>query len=118
MKEEKFIKLNDKIKALNSTRVFKKITPKGDLSWYIKWVASLMLMIAVCFRAADFNHMFDLYFSFLGTSGWLIVGFLWHDRALIFLNAVAIAVFLMGIINYHLVEDCPNCMIPLNNWPI
>ena len=38
---------------------------------------------------------------------------LWHDRALIFLNAVAIAVFLMGILNYHLAEECENCMIPL-----
>ena len=26
-------KLDDKIKALNSSRVFKKVTPKGDLSW-------------------------------------------------------------------------------------
>ena len=34
------LKLNDKIKALNSTRVFKKITPKYDASWYIKWVSS------------------------------------------------------------------------------
>ena len=81
-------KLDDKIKKLNSSRVYKKVTPRGDLSWYIKWVASLMLMIAVCFRAADFSHMFDLYFSFMGTIGWLVVGFLWHDRALIFLNAI------------------------------
>ena len=34
-------KLDDKIKALNSTRVFKKATPKGDISWYIKWVACI-----------------------------------------------------------------------------
>ena len=95
---EKFIKLNDKIKALNSTRVFKKITPKGDLSWYIKWVASLMLMIAVCFRAADFNHMFDLYFSFVGTLGWLWVGILWHDRALIMLNGALATLLFTGFI--------------------
>jgi hypothetical protein len=30
-------KLDDKIKQLNSSRVYKKITPKGDLSWYVKW---------------------------------------------------------------------------------
>ena len=29
-----------------------------------KKAASIMLMIAVCFRAADVSHMFDLYFSF------------------------------------------------------
>ena len=98
---EKVKKLNDKIKELNSSRVFKKITPRYDLSWYIKWVASVMLMVAVCFRAADFSHMFDLYFSFLGTIGWLIVGFLWHDRALIFLNSIAIFVFASGLITHY-----------------
>ena len=94
-------KLDDKIKALNSTRVFKKVTPKGDLSWYIKWVSSILLMIAVCFRAADSHHMYDLYFSFAGTTGWLAVGMLWHDRALIFLNAAAMSIFLTGIINWY-----------------
>ena len=104
-------KLDDKIKALNSTRVFKKVTPKYDLSWYIKWIASVMLMIAVCFRAADVSHMFDLYFSFLGTIGWLVVGFLWHDRALIFLNAILSTVLLIGILTE--LTTCSNCMIPL-----
>ena len=104
-------KLDDKIKKLDSTRVFKKITPKGDLSWYIKWIASVMLMIAVCFRAADVSHMFDLYFSFLGTLGWLVVGFLWHDRALIFLNAILSTVLLIGILTE--LTKCADCMIPL-----
>ena len=108
---EKVKKLNDKIKELNSSRVFKKITPRYDLSWYIKWVASIFLMIAVCFRAADFSHMYDLYFSFLGTIGWLIVGFLWHDRALIFLNAILSTVLLIGILTE--LTACSDCMIPL-----
>ena len=33
-------KLDDKIKKLNSSRVYKKVTPRGDLSWYIKWASS------------------------------------------------------------------------------
>ena len=79
-------KLDDKIKDLKSTRVFKKVTPKYDLSWYVKWVSSVLILTAVCFRAAGEFHMFDLYFSFAGTIGWLWVGILWHDRALIMLN--------------------------------
>jgi len=118
MKDEEFNhadrpyqKLDDKIKELNSTRVFKKVTPKGDLSWYVKWIASIMLMIAVCFRAADVNHIYDLYFSFAGTMGWLVVGFLWHDRALIFLNVILSTVLLTGILKAML--SCSDCMIPL-----
>ena len=92
-------KLDDKIKDLKSTRVFKKITPKYDLSWYVKWVSSVLILTAVCFRAAGEFHMFDLYFSFAGTIGWLWVGILWHDRALIVLNAVSVAIYGVGIMN-------------------
>ena len=46
-KEEVRKKLDDKIKELNSTRVFKKITPKGDLSWYIKWISSIFIIIGM-----------------------------------------------------------------------
>ena len=56
-------KLDDKIKDLKSTRVFKKVTPKYDLSWYVKWLSSVLILTAVCFRAAGGFHMFDLYFS-------------------------------------------------------
>ena len=64
-------KLDDKIKALNSTRVFKKITPKFDLSWYVKWVASIFILNQqfVLGQLVEFN-IFDLYFSFIGTLGW------------------------------------------------
>ena len=94
-------KLDDKIKDLKSTRVFKKVTPKYDLSWYVKWISSVLILTAVCFRAAGGFHMFDLYFSFAGTIGWLWVGMLWHDRALIFLNSIAIFVFASGLITHY-----------------
>ena len=93
-------KLDDKIKDLKSTRVFKKITPKYDLSWYVKWVSSVLILTAVCFRAAGGFHMFDLYFSFAGTIGWLWVGILWHDRALIVLNSIGVALLGLGLLKH------------------
>jgi hypothetical protein len=48
-------------------------------------------------------YPYNLYMHLVGVSGWFVVGMLWHDRALIFLNAVAIAVFLMGIIKYYII---------------
>ena len=101
MVKEAYKKLDDKIKELNSTRVFKKITPKYDVSWYIKWISSILLTVAVCFRAADANHMFDLYFSFAGTLGWLWVGILWHDRALMVLNTSLAMVLMIGILKTY-----------------
>ena len=94
-------KLNDKIKELNSTRVFKKITPKGDLSWYVKWTSVLLILIATTARATGTIPQVDLWFGLFGTIGWFWVGMLWHDRALIFLNGVLVTLIFTGLLNYY-----------------
>ena len=93
-------KLDDKIKALNSTRVFKKVTPKGDLSWYLKWASSVFIIIAMALTSANL-YPINIVFHLIGVAGWLIVGMMWHDRALIFLNGVAIFVFASGLLNHY-----------------
>ena len=99
-KDEVYRKLDDKIKDLKSTRVFKKVTPKGDLSWYIKWASSITLIIAMLFTSANMFPV-NLWIANLGFIGWLIVGMLWHDRSLIVLNAVSLAIYSLGILNYY-----------------
>ena len=99
-KEEVRKKLDDKIKELNSTRVFKKITPKGDLSWYIKWVSSIFIIIGMALTSANLFPI-NIIIHGIGVAGWLVVGMLWHDRALIFLNAVAIFVYATGLLNHY-----------------
>ncbi|MDA9992062.1 hypothetical protein N9E03_00100 [bacterium] len=94
-------KLNDKIKELDSTRVFKKITPKGDLSWYVKWSSVLLILIATTARATGTIPQVDLWFGLFGTIGWFWVGMLWHDRALIFLNGVLVTLIFTGLLNYY-----------------
>lgn len=99
--EQEYKKLDDKIKELNSTRVYKKITPKGDLSWYIKWSASVVILLAVmCRSVPEVPKIFDLVLSFHGCAGWLVVGMLWHDRALICLNGVLLFILGSGILTY------------------
>ena len=93
-------KLNDKIKALNSSRVFKKVTPKGDRSWYLKWASSVFIIIAMALTSANL-YPINIVFHLIGVTGWLVVGMLWHDRALIFLNGVAIFVFATGLLNHY-----------------
>ena len=93
-------KLSDKIKALNSTRVFKKVTPKGDLSWYLKWASSVFIIIAMALTSANL-YPINIVFHLIGVAGWLIVGMMWHDRALILLNGVAIFIFASGILNFY-----------------
>src|SRR6056300_2078004 len=91
-------KLDDKIAKLNSSRVYKKVTPRYDLSWYIKWASSLLLIVAMVMTSTNI-YPWNLYPAIVGMVGWLIVGLLWHDRALIVLNAISMAIYAMGIIN-------------------
>ena len=99
-KDEVYRKLDDKIKDLKSTRVYKKITPKGDLSWYIKWVSSIFIIVGMALTSANIFPL-NIYIHGIGVTGWLIVGMLWHDRALIFLNGVAIFVYATGLLNHY-----------------
>lgn len=76
-----------------------KQTPKFDLSWYIKWASSFFILIAVACRASGGDLVFyDLIFSFIGTAGWLWVGLLWNDRALIMLNAALVTILASGLV--------------------
>ena len=93
-------KLDDKIKKLNSSRVFKKVTPRYDLSWYIKWASSILLIIAMVLTSANVQPI-NLFVANVGFIGWLVVGMLWHDRALIVLNSISLAIYTLGIINYY-----------------
>ena len=93
-------KLDDKIAKLNSSRVYKKVTPKGDLSWYIKWVASIFLIIGMILASVNL-FPYNIMVASVGVFGWLIVGMLWHDRALIVLNAISLAIYLMGVIGHY-----------------
>ena len=93
-------KLDDKIKALNSSRVYKKVTPLHDKSWYIKWASSITLIVAMLFTSANLFPI-NLFIANVGFIGWLIVGMMWHDRSLIVLNAVSLAIYSLGILNYY-----------------
>lgn len=67
--------------------------------WYLKWIASCFIILAICFRSAQGFQEIDLILSFIGCFMWTLVGLMWNDRALIVLNAVATVVLLTGIIN-------------------
>ena len=94
-------KLDDKIKKLNSSRVIKKVTPKGDLSWYVKWISVFLILFATVARSVGTLPQVDMWFGLFGTMGWAWVGYLWHDRALLVLNVVLITLLVLGLTNYY-----------------
>ena len=80
--------------------MIKKLTPIGTLDWYIKWIASIIILIGMCLTSINFVP-YNLFFHLVGVVGWLVVGVMWHDRALMVVNSVAAMIFFMGILNYY-----------------
>ena len=77
-----------------------KKTPIHTLDWYIKWIASFLLIIGVVLTS---NNIFpaNLIFHAIGMLGWFVVGILWNDRELIVINAVTLALMSNGLITHY-----------------
>ena len=82
----------------NSKRIFKSATPKQTLDWYIKWIASAFVLMAMSLRGIVGLETYDLVLSIMGVSLWLVVSLLWKDRALIILNGVGLLFLIKNII--------------------
>ena len=82
----------------NSNRWFKSATPKYTPDWYIKWVSSVFILVAMSMRGVEGLQLYDLIFSIAGVGGWLIVSAIWEDRALIMLNSFGLLLLLKNLI--------------------
>ena len=82
----------------NSNRWFKSATPKYTPDWYIKWVSSVFILVAMSMRGVEGLQLYDLIFSITGVSGWLVVAAIWEDRSLIMLNSFGLLLLLKNLI--------------------
>ena len=85
----------------NSKRIFKSATPKYTYDWYIKWVASILILAAMSVRGVDGFVLYDLWASVIGISLWLVVSILWKDRALVLLNGVGLLFLLRNLADFY-----------------
>jgi len=77
-----------------------KQTPTHTVDWYVKWVASIIIIISVILTSNNIYPL-NLFFYAAGLSGWFIVALLWNDRALLVINAVSLALLANGLISYY-----------------
>jgi hypothetical protein len=76
------------------------VTPKYDITWYVKWIASIIVLIGITIRASGVVQLqwIDIVCSWIGAVGWFYVGFKWNDRALMVLNGVIGVILFAGIL--------------------
>jgi len=77
-----------------------KQTPTHTLDWYIKWIASIILVGGVILTSNNIYPL-NLMVHAIGMFGWFIVAIIWNDRALLVVNAVSLALLLNGLVSYY-----------------
>tara|TARA_B100000700_G_scaffold71376_2_gene79446 strand:- start:6507 stop:6767 length:261 start_codon:yes stop_codon:yes gene_type:complete len=77
-----------------------KMTPYKTKDWYIKWGASIVLIVGIILTSNNIYPL-NLYFDIVGLTGWFIVGMIWNDRALIVINVVSLAILINGLVTYY-----------------
>jgi hypothetical protein len=84
----------------NSNRIIKSVTPKYTTDWYIKWVGSLIVLLAVTMRSTGIPELmiWDVALSWVGAVCWAVVGFMWKDRAVLLLNTVLGLMLFTGLL--------------------
>ena len=87
-------------RKLSGITKLNKQTPTHTIDWYIKWVASIIIIISVILTSNNIYPL-NLFFYAAGLSGWFIVALLWNDRALLIINAVSLALLLNGLVSYY-----------------
>jgi len=77
-----------------------KQTPTHTLDWYIKWIASVILVGGVILTSNNI-YPYNLMVHAVGMFGWFIVAIIWNDRALLVINAVSLVLLLNGLVSYY-----------------
>lgn len=77
----------------------KATRPHGDrdrIAFYVKWIASIIQIAGYTATGFGWSPV-NLYLFLGGVAGWLLVGVLWNDRAIMLIHIVALGAMLVGM---------------------
>lgn len=72
------------------------VTRQGQTALVVKWVASVIQVLGYAGTGFGWTP-WNLYLFLFGVLGWLIVGILWNDRAIMLIHVVALGSMLAGM---------------------
>lgn len=69
------------------------------LEWYVKWLATSIIMISVTMIAGSWFYPYNVMLQFIGNCFWIWAGCLWKERTVILTNAFCnfIILIVLGI---------------------
>ncbi|PSK81852.1 hypothetical protein CLV79_11470 [Limimaricola soesokkakensis] len=72
------------------------IARRDRTAFVVKWVASVIQILGYAGTAFGWTP-WNLYLFVVGVLGWLFVGVLWNDRAIMLIHFVALGAMLAGM---------------------
>ncbi|MZR11649.1 ubiquinone biosynthesis methyltransferase UbiE [Maritimibacter sp. DP07] len=72
------------------------IRERGQTAFIVKWVASIIQILGYAGTGFGWTP-WNLYLFLVGVLGWLIVGVLWNDKAIMLIHLVALGSMLVGM---------------------
>lgn len=72
------------------------IIERSQEAFIVKWVASIIQILGYAGTGFGWTP-WNLYLFLVGVLGWLIVGVLWKDKAIILIHLVALGSMLVGM---------------------
>lgn len=71
---------------------------KERIAFLIKWAASIVQIAGYTATAFDWTP-WNIYLFAVGLTGWLSVGLLWNDRAIILIHIIALVMMIAGTLS-------------------
>ena len=71
---------------------------KDQVAFVLKWLASIVQIFGYTVTALHLTPL-NMYLFLVGIFGWLVVGLLWNDRAIILIHVIALAAMVFGLVN-------------------
>ena len=65
----------------------------------LKWLSTFGVMASMLLTAYNVYPL-NLFVAIPATLGWIVVSVVWEETSLIALNMIALAIYLLGILNY------------------
>lgn len=72
------------------------LQPTGPVSFYVKWVASVVQIMGYAATAFGMTPL-NIYLFLIGLVGWLAVGIFWNDRAIMLIHFIALGAMIVGL---------------------
>ena len=68
--------------------------------FWAEWISTAILMVGILLTAYNVYPL-GIWFSLAGNLGWLVVAFLWNKWSLIAIQAIAVVIYISGLVNHY-----------------